>query len=73
MVFQVVPKADSPRRTVRTRFPLRIAAGMTEFGLLQEPLLFFNKFFAISAFFAVKLLIILPEMEGNSLCLQNSL
>ena len=39
MVFQVVPKADSPRRTVRTRFPLRIAAGMTELGLLQEPLL----------------------------------
>jgi hypothetical protein len=41
MVFQVVPKvvpqADSPRRTVRTRFPLRIAAGMTELGLLQEP------------------------------------
>jgi hypothetical protein len=35
MVFQVVPKADSPRRTVRTRFPLRIAAGMTEWRILQ--------------------------------------
>jgi hypothetical protein len=27
-------------QAVRTRFPLRIAAGMTELGLLQEPLLF---------------------------------
>jgi len=27
-------------QAVRTRFPLRIAAGMTELGLLQEPRLF---------------------------------
>jgi hypothetical protein len=28
---------DMVFQAVRTRFPLRIAAGMTELGLLQEP------------------------------------
>jgi hypothetical protein len=30
-------------QAVRTRFPLRIAAGMTELGLLQEPLYLYIK------------------------------
>ncbi len=30
---------DMVFQALRTRFPLRIAAGMTELGLLQEPLI----------------------------------